>query len=227
MDLAGVHTGDGDVGAEDVQKQLVGDADRLGFQHHAAQAAEEEHAGQGADKGRDVHIADPEALPGADDGGNGQADEDDQHGVEGGVGHQLRGDGAYQAQCGAHAQVHVAAGEDAQQHAAAHNQHVSVLQQQVGDVLRVEHFTAGQGSEENENHHQGDDHGVFFQNGADPDAVCTGFQRFGVLIDRSFHACSTPLLSSFFPDCRMAAMIFSCVASSMGNSPTRLPSFMT
>lgn len=36
--LTGVHTGDGDVGAEDVQKQLVGDADRLGLQHHTAQA---------------------------------------------------------------------------------------------------------------------------------------------------------------------------------------------
>ena len=109
-----------------------------------------------------MDVADPEALPDADDAGDDQAEED--HGDGGQPGSQkLRGHGAHQADGGADGQVDVTAGQDAQQHAAGHDQHVGVLQQQVGHVLGIEQPAAGQDRKENKDDHQRDDHGIFFK----------------------------------------------------------------
>ena len=158
-----------------------------------------------------MDVADPEALPHADDARCGQADHDDDDGVEVGVGQHLRAERADKADRGTDGQVDVAAGQDAQQHAAGHHQHVGVLQQQVRQVLRVEQAAAGQEREQGKHHHQGDDHGVFFHELRD--------------IGLS-HSCIS-LARYFLSDLRIAAMIFSCVASAAGICATICPSFMT
>ena len=77
--------------------------------------------------------------------------------------HHFSGQCAAQTQRSADRQVDVAARQDAQQHAAGHDQHICVLQKQVGNVLRVGQSSARQDREENKDDDQRDHHGVLFQ----------------------------------------------------------------
>ena len=63
--VAGVRTHLGQEAVGDLLEAL-GHRDDWRVEHHQVQAAEEQHAGQGDDEGRDADVRHPEALPGAD-----------------------------------------------------------------------------------------------------------------------------------------------------------------
>ena len=159
-DLAVIEAGDLYVGGEDVEEAAVLDGHGAVVKDDTADAAEDEHAAQGSYEGRDADIADPVALPDADQEADDKADHDGEIGIHADVGNKHGRDAADHAYYGADGQVYVAACEDAQQHAAGHNQNVAVLEHEVRHVRRVEQSAVGQDRKQCKDHHQGNDHCV-------------------------------------------------------------------
>ena len=148
-----------------------------------------------------MDIADPPALPHADDGADGQADQDGGDGAHAHFAHKLGTHGTHQALGGAHGQVDVTAGEDTQQHAAGHDQNIGVLQQQVGQVLGIQHSAVSDHSKQDEDHHKGDDHGIFLQQRAGIDLFNAGLRGLGGRTFICFHTFRTSLQFIF---CRIS-----------------------
>ena len=204
--------------AEQAQEALVGDVHAVAVEHHVGEAAEGVHAGQRGDKGGHADLGDPEALERAD----GQADrQHDQHGQPhvGPARHHHAADGRREAHHRADRQVDVASRQDAQQHTGGQHEHVGVLGDQAGQVGREQDqpFLAGPEREHDGHDHQGDDHGVFLEKLTGLEALGDGFFGGYSLFAHRY----APL-----PDRRIAAMMFSCVASLAFISPMILASFM-
>ena len=145
--------------AEELDELLVGDGDRLALQHDVGQAAEDHHARERGDEGRDLDVGDPEGLPRADQQTDREHDQHRQPHVHV-LAHHDGADRADEADDRADGQVDVAAGEDAQQHAGGQNEHVGVLGDDVRQVLRQKQLAVGAPGEESRHQHQRDDHRV-------------------------------------------------------------------
>ena len=135
---------DVDIGGEQAGEGCVLDRNSLTVQDKAADTAEDKHARQGGDERRNPHITDPVALPHTDSQAGQKAKDDRDIGVPAVVIDQHSRQTAGQADDRTNRQVDVTACQDAQQHTAGKNQHVAVLQQQVGHVLRQEQALVGE-----------------------------------------------------------------------------------
>ena len=67
---------------------------------------------------------------------------------------------AHHTDHGSYGQVNVAAGENTQKHAACHDQHITVLQKQIGHVLRIQKASVRQKIKQYKYDDKGDDHTV-------------------------------------------------------------------
>ena len=221
----------GDVGQEagaDVLEVAVERADELAEQHVAGQAAENQHAGERDDERGNLRVGDKIALHRADQSAEHQRQRDHQlprqfhidveaRQVE--TDHERRRRPADEADDRPDRQVDVEADDD-QQHAEGHDDHVAVLQDQVGQVQRRERNAAGDEVEEPHDDQQRQQQTVVAQAVLPDGGLNLGFFRAGRRRGFVFHWT--------VPYCRMIdAMIFSCVAPAAGISSTSFPSFMT
>ena len=205
--------------AEEPEKLLIGNVHTVAVEHHIGKSAEGIHAGQRGNKRRNPDLGNPESLERADGKADGQHGQDGQPhvcaGCHHGAAHSRR-----EADHGADGQVNVAARQNAQKHAGGQHKYVGVLGNQTGHHGRLEYLSllARPECKGNGHNHQGDGHGVFLEKltHALP-AVRRGFSGFRPVFTHGH----TPL-----PDRRMAAIMFSWVASSAFISPTILASFM-
>ncbi len=145
--------------AEELDELLIGDGDRLALQHDVREAAEDHHAREGGDEGRDMDIGYPEGLPGADQETDEEHHQDDQPHIQV-VAQQDRADGTDKADHRADRQIDVAAGENAEQHTGCQHEHVGVLGDDVGQVLGQKKLAVGAPGEKRRHQHKRDDHGV-------------------------------------------------------------------
>ena len=221
----------GDVGQEagaDVLEVAVERADELAHQHVAGQAAEDQHAGEGDDERGNLRVGDKIALHATDQAAEHQRQRDhhlprqfhvdvEARHVE--SDHEHRRRPADEADDRPDRQVDVE-GDDDQQHAEGHDDHVAVLQDQVRQVQRRERNAAGEEVEERHDHQQRQQQTVVAQAALPDRGLDFGFFGAGRRHGFVFHWT--------VPYCRMIdAMIFSWVAPAAGISSTSFPSFMT
>ena len=148
--------------AEDLDKQLIFDSNGLAAEDNIGKAAESQHTGQGRNERRNMDIGDPEGLPCAD------GDTDEEHEEHGephihSVAHPDRADSTRKADDRADGKVDIAAGQDAQQHTGRQHEHVSVLRDDVCDILRKKELSAGFKCEEQNHQHKDNYHCVFLE----------------------------------------------------------------
>ena len=176
-------------------------------------AAENHRAAQGGDEAGDAHLGHPEAVPGADQRTDAQAQ---QHRGPPGEIPLLEGDGHdHAAETGHRAdrQVDVAHDDD-HQHTDGQDQHVGVARQQVLEIGGGDHFTAGGDVEEDDQGDQCDDHRIFVQ------ALAQHFLEL-------FHETIPSFPYAFASDVVVMSRIsFSWVASRLAISPVMAPSQM-
>ena len=123
------------------------------------------------------------------------------------------------------------AGDDHQQHAERHDDDVAVLQDEIGEVERLQQRAVGHDLEEQHDREQRQQHAVVAQIVLDEPAMPAFPGKRNRLVG---HGCTAPIGTSFarvpfltFRLRMMARMMFSCVASAAANSPTKAPSFIT
>ena len=136
--------------------------DRLALQHRQRQPLEHQHAGQRDDERRDLVERDPIPLRRADGPAQHQAQKAGEQEVHVVLDHQHRRHRADEAAHRTHRQVDVA-GHDHQQHAQRHDDDVAVLQDQIGQVQRLEQRAVGHHLEKHHDRDQRDQHAVFAQ----------------------------------------------------------------
>ncbi len=136
--------------------------------------AEDELAGQRHDERRDADEGDPEALPGADEGTDGEAEDDRGPHREVPDRHRLRDDDADDRRDRTDGQVDVA-GDDDHDHAERQDQDVRVLQEQVDHVGGLEDQALRRDREEDQDRDERDDHAVL------ADAVALAEEQFQVV----------------------------------------------
>ena len=109
-----------------------------------------------------MDISDPVALECAD--GQADAQHHEESGPDAPAGcHQLRAYRTGETDNRANGKVDVTAGQDTQQHTGSQDKHISVLGQQVIDILRQQDLTARLPGEEDYHQHQNQDHCVLLE----------------------------------------------------------------
>ena len=126
-----IQPGNRDIRGKQIVERRVLHRNGLVIHNQPANAPENEHTGQGCDEGGDSDKADPVPLPRADRETNQQAERDHQIRIPVHVGDQNRGQTANQTDDRSDGKVNVTACQNTKQHAAGHDQHVTVLKQQV------------------------------------------------------------------------------------------------
>ncbi len=112
-------------------------ADVRVVEHDQREAAEDEHAGERDDEGRDADVGDPEALPGSDHRSDEQREQDRDEPRHAHVHREDSGDRPDERGDRSDRQVDVT-GDDDEHHADREDQDVAVLNDQVRDVLRAQ-----------------------------------------------------------------------------------------
>jgi hypothetical protein len=205
--------------------------DELALQHVSGEPAENQHAGERHDEGRDLAVRDEIALARANEAAQDQRKRDDQLpgklDVDVGPGnmkshHHDRRAAADESNDGTDGKIDVAP-NDHQQHAERHDDDVAVLEDEVGHINAAEEYAASDNLKERHDEKQGNKQPVVAKIALPEARVARQRLSGGHAGDDRFraHAAATPY-------CFMIeAMIISCVAPFAGISSTNLPSFMT
>ena len=170
-------------------------ADRLALQQRERKALEHQHAGQRDDEGRNPEIGHPIALRRADRRAHQQAGDEGQGIVDVIADHQHRGDRADEARDRADREVDMA-GDDHQQHAERHDDDVAVLQDEIGEVERLQQRAVGHDLEEQHDREQRQQHAVVAQVVLDEPAMPAFLGKRNRLVG---HGCTAPIGTSFAP----------------------------
>jgi hypothetical protein len=139
--------------------EALRDGDRLRVEDDEVQAAEEEHAGERDDEGRDADVGDPEALPDADEDPERQPEEDRRRPGQVELRHRQCDGRPHEGAHRADRQVDVT-GDDHHHHADGQDEDVAVLHEQRRDVAWLEEEPVGQDLEHRHEQQESDHHAV-------------------------------------------------------------------
>ena len=191
------------------------------FQHHLRQSAKHQHTRQRDNKRWDSHIRDPKTLHCANHRANQQTYKAS-HKVIGIIAdHHDRRHRASKRRHRANRKVNMPR-HNHQQHPQRHHHNVAVLQNQVGDIERLEQNATGAKLKKQHNHEQRNQHSIFAN---------VAFEQFHHGFDTRKSGGSDVFLlgchCSMTSVCIIHFIIRSGDASATGISPTMRPSFIT
>ena len=136
---------------------VVGHGDGVGVTEGLVGPAKQHHPSQGDDEGGDADIGHPEALPGADEGANAQAQQHRGPGRQPPVAHRQGQDNTGKGGHGAYGQVDVAS-DDHQNHADGQYQDIGVAIEQIHQIGRGQDQPFGLDLEKGHQGDEGEDH---------------------------------------------------------------------